>query len=85
MCASLAVAAIGAVPATAAEFTMRYGSATPVTENNFAWTHHEVMKREIEARSGGRIEVEMYPGSQRGGIEALVPKCRTESSRRVAE
>lgn len=70
--AGLAVVAVGALPANAAEFTMRYGSATPVTENNFAWTHHEVMKREIEARSGGRIEVEMYPGSQLGGIESLV-------------
>jgi TRAP-type transport system periplasmic protein len=70
VCAAVALATTA--PATAAEFTMRYGSATPVTENNFAWTHHEVMKREIEARSGGRIEVEMYPGSQLGGIESLV-------------
>lgn len=58
--------------AHASEVTMRYASATPVTENNFAWTHHEVMKREIEARSGGRITVEIYPGSQLGGIESLV-------------
>lgn len=67
---------IGASTADAADFTMRFASATPVTENNFAWTHQEVLQREIEARSGGRIEVEMFPGSQLGGIESLINQTK---------
>ena len=71
--AAVAVVALTSTGALAqAEVTMTYASATPVTENNFAWTHHEVMAREIEARSGGRIDVQMFPGSQLGGIESLV-------------
>lgn len=71
--AAAAVVAFAAGGAWAqAEFTMTYASATPITENNFGWTHHEVMAREIEARSGGRIDVQMFPGSQLGGIESLV-------------
>lgn len=71
--AAVAVVALTSTGALAqTEVTMTYASATPVTENNFAWTHHEVMAREIEARSGGRIDVQMFPGSQLGGIESLV-------------
>lgn len=74
--ARIALALLAATPAEAADFTMRLASATPVTETNFAWTHQEVLKREIEARSGGRIEVEIYPGAQLGGIESLVNQVK---------
>lgn len=60
----------------AADFTMRFASATAVTENSFAWTPYEVLKREIEARSGGRIAVQMFPGAQLGGIESLVNQVK---------
>lgn len=62
--------------AGSAEFTMRFASASPEMENNFSWTPYEVLKREIEARSGGRIEVQMFPGAQLGGIESLVNQTR---------
>lgn len=73
----LGVALVGTcAQAEAAEFTMRFATATPPIENNFAWTHLEVLAREIETRSGGRIEVEMYPGAQLGGIESLVNQVK---------
>lgn len=62
--------------ADGAEFTMRFATASPEAENNFSWTPLEVLAREIEARSGGRIEVEMYPGAQLGGIESLVNQVK---------
>ena len=67
------------IVAQAAEFTMRVAAVTPPIENNFAWTHLEVLAREIESRSGGRIEVEMYPGAQLGGTtrypDVVVPSA----------
>jgi tripartite ATP-independent transporter DctP family solute receptor len=68
--------ALPAVAAKAADYTLRFASASPEAENNFSWTHLEVLKREIEARSGGRIEVQMFPGAQLGGIESLVNQVK---------
>jgi len=77
---TLGVALLGGtvlpIVAQAAEFTMRFATASPPMENNFSWTHLEVLAREIESRSGGRIEVEMYPGAQLGGIESLVNQVK---------
>lgn len=75
---SLALGAVLAASqgADGAEFTMRFATASPEAENNFSWTPLEVLAREIEARSGGRIEVEMYPGAQLGGIESLVNQVK---------
>lgn len=72
----LSATLVGATAARAAEFTLVFGSASPEAENNFSWTHLEVLKREIEARSGGRIEVQMFPGAQLGGIESLVNQVK---------
>lgn len=75
--AALALATgLAAGAARAAEFTLTFGSASPEAENNFSWTHLEVLQREIEARSGGRIEVKMFPGAQLGGIESLVNQVK---------
>lgn len=73
---ALAAGTFAALPAAAAEFTMRFGTAGPEIENNYSWTHIEVLKREIEARSGGRIEVQMFPGAQLGGIESMVNQVK---------
>src|SRR5271167_3418820 len=54
-----------AVPATAADFTMKFGTAT-INE-----TQHQFIKfykEEVEKASGGRIEVQIYPASQLGPI-----------------
>src|ERR1700734_3911128 len=54
-----------AVPATAADFVMKIGTAT-INE-----TQHQFIKfykEEVEKASGGRIEVQVYPASQLGPI-----------------
>jgi len=54
-----------AVPATAADFVMKFGTAT-INE-----TQHQFIKfykEEVEKTSGGRIEVQVYPASQLGPI-----------------
>jgi TRAP-type transport system periplasmic protein len=68
--AALAVAAALAwcapsLPATAADFVMKFGTAT-INE-----TQHQFIKfykEELEKASGGRIEVQIYPASQLGPI-----------------
>jgi tripartite ATP-independent transporter DctP family solute receptor len=62
--------------AMAADYTMRVATSSPKAEQNFAYTHFEVFEREVEARSGGRIEVELFPGGQLGGIESVVNQIR---------
>ncbi len=57
---------------SAAEFTMRLAGTTPKAEQNFAYAPFEILAQEVEARSGGRIKVELYPGGQLGGIESIV-------------
>jgi len=56
---------LGAVPATAADFVMKFGTAT-INE-----TQHQFIKfykEEVEKASKGRIEVQIYPASQLGPI-----------------
>jgi TRAP-type transport system periplasmic protein len=53
------------VPASAADFTMKFGTPT-INE-----TQHQFLKfykEEVEKASGGRIEVQIYPASQLGPI-----------------
>src|SRR5437764_15408159 len=53
------------LPATAADFVMKFGTAT-INE-----TQHHFIKcctEELEKASGGRIEVQIYPASQLGPI-----------------
>lgn len=56
---------VAAVPAAAADFVMKIGTAT-INE-----TQHQFIKfykDEVEKASGGRIEVQIYPASQLGPI-----------------
>jgi TRAP-type transport system periplasmic protein len=55
----------GVVPAAAADFVMKFGTAT-INE-----TQHQFIKfykEQVEQASGGRIEVQIYPASQLGPI-----------------
>ena len=67
---SLALAAalacgLAARPAAAAEFTMKFGTATiNETQHQFI----KMYKEALEQASGGRIEVQVYPASQLGPI-----------------
>jgi C4-dicarboxylate-binding protein DctP len=72
--AILALAVSGAPAADTV--VMKFGINNPIKEFNQAWTSHLVLKNEIEARSSGRIKVELYPGSQLGSIESMVNQVR---------
>jgi C4-dicarboxylate-binding protein DctP len=77
--AFFALAALALTPGLAsaqAEFTMKYAIGNPAVDMTPAWTPHLVLKNEIEARSNGRIAVELYPGGQLGGVESTVNQVR---------
>ena len=68
-----AAAALGllalAVPASAADFVMKFGTATMnETQHQFI----KFYKEEVEKDSGGRIEVQIYPASQLGPIPSEI-------------
>ena len=69
---------VAAMPGRAqdAEHTMRFGIANPVQEFSHSWTPHVALKEEVEARSDGRIAVELFPNGQLGGIESMVNQVR---------
>src|SRR5579863_8937168 len=52
-------------PATAADFVMKFGTAT-MNEGQHQFL--KFYKEEVERASGGRIEVQIYPNSQLGPI-----------------
>ena len=57
-----------ALPAAAADFTMKIGFATM---NDIQHQWGTWMKEGVEARSNGRIEVKLFPRNQLGTIEAF--------------
>jgi len=63
-----AALAIAALPAAAADFTMKIGFATM---NDIQHQWGTWMKEGIEAQSKGRIEVKLFPRNQLGTIEAF--------------
>src|SRR5688500_12612587 len=68
--AALVIASLPlAAPAVAAEFTMKFGTAT------FNDTQHQFIKfykEALEKASGGRIEVAIYPRSELGPIPRMI-------------
>lgn len=65
LAATVSALAITGTPATAAEFTMKFGTATPRGDQN-TWMAR--FKEAVEKRSGGRIAVKLFPSSQLGAI-----------------
>ncbi len=69
LASTLAVFAVLALPASAAEFTMKFGTAT------FNDTQHQFIKfykEALEKASKGRIEVGIYPRSELGPIPRMI-------------
>jgi TRAP-type transport system periplasmic protein len=67
--AAFAALALVAVPATAAEFVMKFGTAT------FNESQHQYIKfykEAVEKASNGRIEVGIYPRSELGPIPRMI-------------
>jgi len=62
---SAALAVMPIAPASAADFVMKFGTAT-INEGQHQFL--KFYKEEVEKASGGRIEVQIYPASQLGPI-----------------
>lgn len=72
---AMAVTGPGATtPTQAAEFTLKFGvSAAEDTEHNYA----KMVKAAVEAKSKGRIEVQVYPRGQLGSQSATIQGLQT--------
>lgn len=71
--AALVAGAIAASPVTAADFTMKIGFAT-FKDVQHQWSSW--MKEELEAKSNGRIKVDLFPKSQLGAIPRQIEGVR---------
>jgi TRAP-type transport system periplasmic protein len=77
MIGRLAAVAVGAITASslalttagAQQFTMKLSSPTI---NDVVHEYYKTLKTGVEARSGGRIKVEIYPANQLGQLPAVV-------------
>jgi len=77
MIGRLAAVAVGAIAASsltlttagAQQFTMKLSSPTI---NDVVHEYYKTLKTGVEARSGGRIKVEIYPANQLGQLPAVV-------------
>jgi TRAP-type transport system periplasmic protein len=71
---TLALSVAAAIPARAAEFTLKFGtSAAEDTEHNYA----RMIKEAVEAKSKGRIQVQIYPRGQLGSQSATIQGLQT--------
>jgi TRAP-type C4-dicarboxylate transport system substrate-binding protein len=70
----LVAALLAAAPAVAAEFTMKFGTATM---NESQHQYLKFYKEALEKASGGRIEVQVFPNSQLGAIPREIEGVQT--------
>ena len=68
--------AFGAGPAGAAEVVMKISLPSPMTEWSQFNEPYAVLKAEIEKRSNGRIEVQLYPAGQLGDMVSTVEQVK---------
>jgi tripartite ATP-independent transporter DctP family solute receptor len=65
--------------AAAAEFTLKYGHPGPVGPDSDDHVAGEFLKFFLEARSNGRIEVQIFPGSQLGSFREMVEQVNANT------
>jgi TRAP-type C4-dicarboxylate transport system substrate-binding protein len=70
--AALAALLAWASPAAAQTFTLKYGHVAPASETADDHLAGLFLKSFLEARSNGRVKVEIYPASQLGDFRALI-------------
>ncbi len=81
--AVLSTLAVGSLalttPAHAAEFTIKYGHPGPVGPDSDDDVAGQFLKYFLEARSNGRIEVQIFPGSQLGNFREMVEQVNANA------
>src|SRR6266436_10075243 len=65
----IAVSMLAAAPASAQQFTMKLSLPTI---NDVVHEYYKTLKKNVEARAGGRIKLEIYPANQLGQLPAVV-------------
>lgn len=65
--------------ASAADFTLKYGHPGPVGPDSDDHVAGEFLKFFLEARSNGRIEVQIFPGSQLGSFREMVEQVNANT------
>lgn len=63
------VGALTAAAASAADYTMRFSTPT-INELQFRWM--QAFETAVEARTGGRLDVELYPANQLGPVASVL-------------
>lgn len=74
-----AVLIAAALPASAQEFTLKYGHVGPATEISDDQIPGVFLKTFLESRSQGRIRVEIYPASQLGNFRELIEQVQLDT------
>lgn len=72
-------AGFAAGSASAADFTLKYGHPGPVGPDSDDHVAGEFLKFFLEARSNGRIEVQIFPGSQLGSFREMVEQVNANT------
>ncbi len=80
-CGLLAAALLGgtALPGSAAEFVVKYGHPGPVGPDSDDHVAGEFLKYFLETQSNGRIEVQIFPGSQLGSFREMVEQVNANT------
>jgi TRAP-type C4-dicarboxylate transport system substrate-binding protein len=69
---TIATTGLQAVDAGAADFAMKISSPAPLSDNDALSAWLVAFEKGVEERSGGRIDVQLFPSSQLGPIPATV-------------
>ncbi|MCP5152083.1 MAG: TRAP transporter substrate-binding protein DctP [Chromatiales bacterium] len=67
------------VAASGAEFVLKYGHPGPVGPDSDDHVAGEFLKFFLEARSNGRMEVQIFPGSQLGSFREMVEQVNANA------
>jgi len=79
MCAILMSLTVVPPSAQAADFVLKYGHPGPVGPDSDDHVAGEFLKYFLEARSNGRIEVQIFPGSQLGNFREMVEQVNANT------
>ncbi len=68
-----------ALPANAADYVLKYGHPGPVGPDSDDHVAGEFLKYFLETESNGRIEVQIFPGSQLGSFREMVEQVNANT------